>query len=76
MERLAAAPKGLGDGPRLPEQKNNRDGELYVEIKCRTVENHSKGCGYPTLPRGLARLVTTRRTLSLPTTTTCLDWSN
>ena len=46
MERLVAAPKGsLVMAHGCLEQKNNRDGNPYVEIKCRTVKVHSKGKG-------------------------------
>ncbi len=46
MDKLVNAPKGsLVSAHGCLEQKSNRDGDPYMEIKCRTVKVHSKGKG-------------------------------
>lgn len=44
MEKLVAAPKGsLVMAHGCLEQKTNREGNPYMEVKCRTLKVHSKG---------------------------------
>ena len=46
MEKLVSAPKGsLVSAHGCLEQKSNKAGDPYMEIKCRTVKVHSKGKG-------------------------------